>query len=204
MLYTSTVEPRTLDILKGLLDIPLLKDFYLVGGTNLSLKYGHRLSVDLDLFSISEFNNDAIVERYPQFNYRSNENKIGVFGFIDDVKIDLVRHHYFQLIAEPIIEENIRMFADQDIMAMKVFAILKRAAKKDFWDIAELLKKYTVKDFEKAYYEKYPNNSLAISIHYALTYFEDANEDQDPISQKGQTWEDVQAVIQKAVREYLA
>jgi len=36
--------------LKRLMEIPFLKPFSLVGGTALALKYGHRSSVDLDLF----------------------------------------------------------------------------------------------------------------------------------------------------------
>lgn len=208
MLYTSTVEPRTLAILKGLFELEFLNGFYLVGGTNLSLRYGHRISVDLDLFSTKEFLNEdlivAIEEKFPQFTYRGNTNKIGVFGFIDDVKIDFVRHHYFKQIDTPILIDGIKLFGDKDIMAMKVFAILKRGAKKDFWDVAELLEKYTISDFVSAFEKKYPSNTIPISVPYALTYFEDADESEDPISLKGQTWESVQAIIQKAVRDYLA
>ena len=60
MLHRSTVESSTLDLLKELLAIPELKDFYLVGGTALSLKYGHRISVDLDLFSIKDFDKEYL------------------------------------------------------------------------------------------------------------------------------------------------
>ncbi len=48
MLYPETVEPGTLSLLKKLMEIPSLRPFSLVGGTALSLKYGHRTSVDLD------------------------------------------------------------------------------------------------------------------------------------------------------------
>ena len=58
MLHYNTVEPETLAILKRLLNILELKDFALVGGTALSLKYGHGLSVDLDLFSTSKIKFD--------------------------------------------------------------------------------------------------------------------------------------------------
>jgi len=40
--------------------IPALDDFNLVGGTALALKYGHRRSLDLDLFSSQDFDNEAI------------------------------------------------------------------------------------------------------------------------------------------------
>jgi len=43
-----------------LMRIPALKDFHLVGGTALSLKYGHRTSVDLDLFNCQPFENTLI------------------------------------------------------------------------------------------------------------------------------------------------
>ena len=48
MLQTETVEPHTFSILKQLMEMPELKDFSLVGGTALSLLYGHPISVDLD------------------------------------------------------------------------------------------------------------------------------------------------------------
>jgi tRNA(Leu) C34 or U34 (ribose-2'-O)-methylase TrmL len=86
---------------------------------------------------------------------------------------------------------------------MKVAAILKRAVKKDFWDIAELLKHYSLEDVLEAYHKKYPDQRLAISIPFAITYFEDAEESEDPISLKGQTWQQVKKDIQKKVSDYL-
>ena len=61
MLHLKTVEPHTFSILKQLMEMPELKDFSLVGGTALSLLYGHRLSVDLDLFSNKSFDDEVIV-----------------------------------------------------------------------------------------------------------------------------------------------
>ncbi|MBL0050864.1 MAG: nucleotidyl transferase AbiEii/AbiGii toxin family protein [Bacteroidetes bacterium] len=61
------------------------------------------------------------------------------------------------------------MFGDKDILAMKVFAILQRAQKKDFWDIAELLKHYSIVDLIKSYQQKYPSNRMLISIPHALS-----------------------------------
>lgn len=62
MLYTETVEPRAFSVLNQLMKIPELKDFSLVGGTALSLLYGHRKSVDLDLFSSKSFDNTIVVK----------------------------------------------------------------------------------------------------------------------------------------------
>jgi hypothetical protein len=51
MLQIETVESDAFSKLMQLMEMPELKDFSLVGDTALSLLYGHRKSVDLDLFS---------------------------------------------------------------------------------------------------------------------------------------------------------
>lgn len=62
MLQYSTIVPHTLDVLKKLMQIPELTDFYLVGGTALSLYFCHRLSIDIDLFSIKDFGNETLIK----------------------------------------------------------------------------------------------------------------------------------------------
>ncbi|MBZ4119955.1 hypothetical protein JYG52_24000, partial [Escherichia fergusonii] len=78
-----------------------------------------------------------------------------------------------------------------DIIAMKINAILGRSMKKDFWDVYELLKHYTIDQFISFHSKKFPSQQLMISIPQALVYFEDAEESEEPISLKGQTWEGV-------------
>jgi predicted nucleotidyltransferase component of viral defense system len=189
------------------MQISALNSFYLVGGTCLSLRYGHRTSVDLDFFSIADFENkklnDILTKADLQFSYNNIQNPIGLFGFIGNVKIDFVKHHHFKQIDKPVIEDGIRMFGDKDIIAMKIFAILQRAQKKDFWDLAELFKHYSFEECINAYYEKYPGNQMLISIPYAVTYFADAEDSANPISLKGQTWSSVKKIIQQKVSEYL-
>lgn len=187
--------------------LPFLESFYLVGGTSLALRYGHRTSIDLDLFSVTEFKNQEILQGLEDagipFEYKNSNYKIGLFGFTNNIKIDFVQHYHFKQIDNAIVEDGIRMFSDKDIMAMKIFAILQRAQKKDFWDVAELLQHFTLQDFIDAYYKKYPSNQMLISIPHALTYFADADDSEDPVSLKGQTWESVKKIVQQHVNDYL-
>ena len=81
------------------------------------------------------------------------------------------------------------MFSTEDIIAMKVQAILGRGKKKDFWDVAELLQHFSLNDFIEFHKEKYSTQNLLITVPQALTYFADADESEDPISLKNQTWE---------------
>ena len=188
MLHTKTVEPHTFSILKQLMKIPELKGFSLVGGTTLSLLYGHRKSVDLDLFSNKPFENAVIVasleKKYQSaFVNRSTNPRFGIFGFIEEVKIDIIRHPH-PLIRPEVDIEGIRMFSAEDIIAMKVQAILGRGKKKDFWDVAELLHHFSVADFINFHKEKYTSQNLLITIPQAITFFADAEESEDPVSLK--------------------
>jgi hypothetical protein len=85
----------------------------------------------------------------------------------------------------------------------KSVAILGRGKKKDFWDVAELLQHYAVGDFVQYHEEKYASQHLLISVPQALTYFSDAEDTEEPISLKKQTWPKVKKFIQQKVREYL-
>ncbi|MDI9320618.1 MAG: nucleotidyl transferase AbiEii/AbiGii toxin family protein [Phycisphaerales bacterium] len=188
--------------------MPELSNFSLVGGTALSLIYGHRLSIDLDLFSTSKFEVENVTEILNQkFGTRlaveSSKAKWGIFCYIDNIKVDLVNYPH-PCLNEPIFVEDIKMFTLPDIVAMKINAILGRGKKKDFWDLAELLHHFTVKEIIGFHQQKYPNQNLLISIPQAITYFEDAEEGEDPVSLKGQTWEGVKSSIQKTVRAYLS
>ena len=78
MLQTSTIEPATLDILKKLMSISELSDFTLVGGTALSLRFGHRKSIDLDLFSSTDYDYDSVLNALKKAfleSYKHNSTK---------------------------------------------------------------------------------------------------------------------------------
>ena len=206
MLYYSAVKSATLELLRKLMNLPELSDFSLAGGTALALRYGHRISVDLDLFSSVDFDSDIIInalsKEFSGLEIHSTNN-IGIFCYIDDVKVDFVKYHYFSIIA-PIEKGNgIRILSDCDLIAMKVNAILRRGVKKDFWDIAELMQHYTVENFIDYYMQKYPNQRQLISIPRALTYFEDAEKSENPVCLKDQTWEKVKEIIRGKTTEYL-
>jgi hypothetical protein len=62
MLFTDTLGKPALELLKALQNKPYLKGFYLVGGSALALYLGHRRSIDLDLFSIADFDTENLLE----------------------------------------------------------------------------------------------------------------------------------------------
>ena len=189
------------------MELPSLKSFCLVGGTALSLKYGHRSSVDLDLFFHEKFESEVIEEELKQTfgeNYftEGGHRNFGIFCYINKVKVDIVYFPHKPIAPFEVIED-IRFYSSNDIGAMKIQAILGRGKKKDFWDLHELFKHYSLQQIMDWHKQKYPNQMLAISIPNALTYFTDADESETPVGFKKQTWEMIKKDISRVVREYL-
>jgi len=189
------------------MEIPSLESFSLVGGTALSLRYGHRSSVDLDLFYHEKFDQPKIVNDLTktfadQFVYKNQHAQFGIFCFINEVKVDLVHFPHLP-ISDIDVQDGIRIYSSADISAMKIQAILGRAKKKDFFDLHELLQHCSLQQIMDWHKQKYPSQMLAISIPHAITYFVDAEESETPVSFKNQTWEGVKKGISRAVSDYL-
>ena len=208
MLQTSAIEPGTLALLKRLMNVPELQGASLVGGTALALKFGHRKSIDLDLFVNENFKQKEIemaLEREfgSEFVYEPTKITFALFCMIQSIKVDIV--NYPHPILKPIeLMEGISFYDNADISAMKINAILGRGNKKDFFDLAELLKHYSLGQIMEWHKKKYPNQMILISIPNAITYFEDAEQSENPVSLNGETWESVKNSIKKSVRDYLA
>ncbi|GHU67923.1 hypothetical protein FACS189413_03640 [Bacteroidia bacterium] len=190
------------------MDMPELQSFNLVGGTALALKYGHRISIDLDLFTTEDFEHQPIIAALQNkfgevFRYDGEFSKWGIFCYIENVKIDLV-YYPFDMIAPIMTIGKVRLYDDKDLCAMKIQAILGRGKKKDFYDIYELLQQYSLSDIIDFHKTKYPSNRLLIGIPQAIVYFKDADESDNPIILKEISWSDIKYEIQKAVREYLS
>jgi hypothetical protein len=207
MLHIKAVEPRTFSLLKILMELPSLQSFSLVGGTALALRYGHRSSINLDLFYHEEFDQIQIINELEQtfkhqFVYKQQNTQFGIFCFIDEIKVDIV-HFPHPPISEFINEDKIRMYSSADIAAMKIQALLGRGQKKDFWDLHELLRHYPLQQIIDWHKQKYPSHMLAISIPHAITYFADAETSETPVGYYGQTWELVKNEISRKVSDYL-
>jgi predicted nucleotidyltransferase component of viral defense system len=208
MLHYETVLPGTFTLLKELSKLDSFQKFSLVGGTALSLRYGHRHSEDLDFFSNESFDRQLIIEELikiysNQFIHQETGFKKSLFCSIKDVKVDVV--YYPHPLIRPLINEgDIIFYSDEDIAAMKIQAILGRGKKKDFWDLALLLEKHGLANIIDWHTEKFPNQMLLISIPQTITYFDDAELSQDPICLLGLSWEDIKNKIRSAVRDYLS
>jgi len=201
MLHLETIEPATLELLRAIQAIPELADTRLVGGTALALQLGHRKSVDLDFFGIVPFDTQtlaSLLSPIGELKILQDTKHIHIF-MLNGVKIDFVNFTY-PWMQDAVIESGVRLAGIEDIAAMKVTAAIGRGTKKDFIDIANLLKIYTMPQILTFYESKYPNASQFMAIK-SLLYFEDAESELMPVMLIPQDWEEVKTTISQAIEK---
>ena len=156
MLYTQTVAPRTLELLKK--------------------------SADLDLFSPQSFDAKKLATLLAdKYGFRTDFMETDTLkGTIDGVKVDCIAHRYDYL-RPPYEESGIRLYDMEDIIAMKLSAIADDGSRlKDFVDIACLSTRHTFYDMLKCYERKFPEANV-IRPFKAITYFDDIDFEEDVI-----------------------
>jgi len=180
-----------------------LQPFRLVGGTSLALQYGHRLSVDIDLFGNAEIDRDYFISIL--LNYSDNIQIIAAqknifICIVNNVKLDFVNYQ-FPWLEDYLEVDSIRLAKSKDIAAMKLNAIAGRGKKKDFIDLDLLLKSISLKEMIALYKNKY-NQSSEFMVLKSLLYFEDANLDVDPQMFVPYNWENIKQNINRIVKSY--
>jgi len=194
-LHLEAVSPELLELLRRLIQDPALNGFSLVGGTSLALRFGHRESIDIDLFTQQGFDAPALAERlkeqYGMVEAETAENTVR--GVIAGVKVDLIAHRYPRIAPDEEID-GFRLCSVEDVAAMKLNAVANRGSKKDFWDCAELLRHYTQEELLGFCGKKYQGDSLW-NVEKSLCYFDDAECEPDPRDLRGQTWDQVKTAI---------
>lgn len=201
MLYDQTIESKTLDLLRELAALPELKRFALVGGTALALQLGHRRSIDLDFFTQSDFDVDRLLEALEsKFEIKiTGREAFSLNCRINEVKVDFLRYRY-PLLTEFHLADGFAFWSIEDIAAAKISAITNRGAKKDFYDLVELLETMSLDSVLSLYDRKYPSADRFMAIK-SLSWFEDAEEEPDPISLREITWSEVKERVLVALKE---
>lgn len=203
----NAVDNSQKDVLSYLMGLKVLDGFYLVGGTNLALRYNHRKSVDLDLFVNRDFNqhesnylNNKLKEYFGEKYINIQVSKVGVFAHINGVKVDFVNFPYPLLKPVETIS-NFRLASEIDVAAMKINAIAGRGTRKDFYDIDKLLNIFSLKQIFDAYKTKFSIDNI-MHVEKSLIYFNDAQD--DVISLENKSWEIVKRNIENSLKKYFS
>ena len=155
-----------------------MQDFFLVGRTALALQIGHRISVDIDMFTPCEFSSRKILSELEKHfviaNAASGKNSLSFDGALQGrsneiVKVDLIRYAY-PLINPVRTIDQVRLLSVEDIIPMKLSAVAGRGSKKDFYDIFYLLDMYGLEQMLSLFETKFPQTSK-FHILKSLSFF---------------------------------
>ncbi len=213
-MYYNTVNDLLKNTLQILMASEVFADFRLVGGTSLSLQIGHRMSVDIDLFSDVPYGsiNFPEIESFLKATFAYVDSfsdlqpamgKSYLIGTDKDntVKIDIYYTDTFIRSAKT--EDEIRFATIEEIIAMKIDVVQRGGRKKDFWDLHECLLNYDISKMLKLHEERYPYSHDKYLILKNFVDFSVADDDFDPICLHGKYWEFIKEDIEEAVKKYL-
>src|SRR5882757_9227235 len=132
MLYWNTVTPILKDSLLIFMQSQVFIDFRLVGGTALSLYKGHRMSIDIDLFTDVKYGRIDFdtIDRFLQERFSYVDTSFGILPGMgrsylvgsdreNNIKLD-VFYSTDNFLHPPHEEDGIRIATIDDLVAMKI------------------------------------------------------------------------------------
>ena len=176
-MFTQAIHPDALRGLKAFSKLPFSRKCYLAGGTALALQIGHRISVDLDFFTPTKFDEEEVaanLDAFPEFE-REKTAYMSVWGKMCGTKFSIFYYKY-NMVSKTINFEGVNIAGKEDISAMKLHAIEDRGTKRDFIDLYMLAKEYSLEKIFDYYDLKYAClEEHLFPIIKSLNYFDDAD-----------------------------
>jgi len=182
-------------------------DFYLAGGTALALLEGHRVSVDLDLFSPSFDDPEAVLVTLEAAHLEAMTTSISpktLYLQVQETTVSLFGYSY-PLVASLLRPDNslLPLASREDIVAMKLAAIASRGSRKDFIDLWLLVTRYwPLSDCLELYRKKFAARDIGHVVR-SLTYFDDADEEPPLRLLIDLDWEEIKLDLVGSVKEHL-
>ena len=192
------------EVLEKLVSSGIIEEnFYLAGGTALTIKYNHRTSEDFDFFSKTFFKKDPlfylnILQKQGNLEVETFKEDTLIF-FFEGIRCSFFRYNY-KLIKPVEVKEGIAIASDEDIAGMKGIAIIQRGTKKDFYDLWFLMKthNWSLNKVKKICREKYGKLFPEPAFERAIIYFEDA--EFEKFSEIEPFWKEIKLFFTEAIK----
>ncbi len=179
--------------LASLRDASLLEHFYLAGGTGLALRFGHRLSRDLDFFASQAFDEERQLQGMrglPGFSLTATAPQT-VHAIVQDTKVSFLGYPY-PVLFPPAPYREVAVADPRDIACMKISAIASRGARRDFVDLYVTAQRFGLVQLLELFDRKYAQTRLSkLHILKSLTFFEDAEKEPIPHLLAPLDWDEV-------------
>ena len=200
MLRSGKLSSKTRNLLNILES--KLTDFYLAGGTALAMYYEHRVSFDLDFFTAESFRPEVMLGYLKHLGVSVENVRIQTGTLeteIEGVRSSFFEYHY-ALVGPFNKYGSLDVASVIDIAAMKLSAIAARAEKKDYFDLAEILKRESSERVLQAFVKKYGREVDLYHIVRAVAFFDDVEDSPDPLGAV-LTWKEVKDSLKVKSKE---
>lgn len=203
-MFEKAIDSKTRQVLRKIRETQVLENFYLAGGTALSLILGHRKSIDLDFFSSSFPKFEILVAKLKTLNPKViNQDKGTLDLYIDGVKVSFLEYKY-PLVGDFLEFDQVKVASLEDIACMKLSAISSRGSKKDFIDLYFILQKFSLGELLDLFEKKFKGVDYQMShILKSLVYFEEAEKQPDPEFLVDVDWNEVKSFLEGKVKELI-
>lgn len=196
-MYWNIFDKNRYKLLKKISEEVSINDYYMIGGTALSLQLGLRESYYFDFCVATQFNNDILLNELKGIgNIEVIQNQKGTCDVIlDGVQVSFF--YYPNILVKDFVKTeemlDLKIASVLDIAIMKIVAIGGRGAKKDFFDLYNIIKKCNVSTEElvNGLIKKCGDNVNYMNIIMGLSYFEDAEDEILPKTFVDYNWEDI-------------
>ncbi|QLG69505.1 MAG: hypothetical protein CH104c_0273 [Candidatus Woesebacteria bacterium] len=204
-MFEKAIDSKTRQVLRKIRETQVLDNFYLAGGTALSLILGHRKSIDLDFFSSSFPKFEILMAKLKTLNPKViNQDKGTLDLYIDDVKVSFLEYKY-PLVGDFLEFDQVKVASLEDIACMKLSAISSRGSKKDFIDLYFILQKFGLGELLALFEKKFKGVNYQMShILKSLVYFEEAEKQPDPEFLVDVDWNEVRKTLEESTYRYLS
>jgi len=193
----NIIDEDRYKLLNNITETVSIPKFYMIGGTALSLQLGLRESYAFDFCVPEQFNNEMLLQELQALGEMEvKQNQKGTC----DVVLNGVQVSFFYY-PNPVIKDfvipdeipNLKIASVLDIAVMKLVAIGGRGAKKDFFDLYNIMNRcsITLDELAEGLLEKCGNNINYANIIMGLSYFEDAEQEILPRTFVEYEWEAV-------------
>jgi hypothetical protein len=191
----------------GKLAPALEPDTYLAGGVAVATAYGHRVSLDIDLFVPHDFDPERLQERlaFAVPEMRVTGRARGTLHLeIEDVPTSILSYRYALLTnAEVRHGLPVPVASLEDLACMKLSAVAGRGAAKDFWDLHVMLEhgvgKGALAVLLGDYARKFPVEDVGHVVR-SLAYFGDAEAAPLPAGLDPESWATIKQAFAARVR----
>ena len=193
----NIIDENRYKLLKDIVETVSIPKYYMIGGTALSIQLGLRESYDFDFCVPNNFNNEILLQELQSLgDMEVKQNQKGTCDVIlNDIQVSFF-YYPNAVINEFVSVEEIpllKMASILDIAVMKIVAIGGRGAKKDFFDLYNIINRecITIDELVIGLIQKCGNNINYANTIMGLSYFEDAEQEILPKTFVEYDWKEI-------------